>query len=171
MRINRNHNPLNVMVYEKFRLKTLGFSKWLEAKKLGIPSPLELAHFGKPVEDKKRKRTEMLVEVFVKENIVVDGMKRNLAPPPGVEGLSECKASESNIRRIQVKDIIKEVEDYLKTYSSAGMDINWYVEGIQEQAEFKVFSDVYARNSISPKGATKGEIDVSRSSGSGSDIG
>ncbi|GKE02533.1 hypothetical protein Tco_1390516 [Tanacetum coccineum] len=42
-----------------------------------------------------------------------------------VKGLSECKASESNIRRIQVKDIVKEVEDYLKTYSSAGMDINW----------------------------------------------
>nr|GEV45350.1 hypothetical protein [Tanacetum cinerariifolium] len=42
-----------------------------------------------------------------------------------VKGLSECKASESNIRRIQVKDIVKEVEDYLKTYSSAGMDISW----------------------------------------------
>ncbi|GKD86683.1 hypothetical protein Tco_1357837 [Tanacetum coccineum] len=41
-----------------------------------------------------------------------------------VKGLSECKASESNIRRIQVKDIVKEVEDYLKTYSSAGLDIN-----------------------------------------------
>nr|GEV02310.1 hypothetical protein [Tanacetum cinerariifolium] len=39
-----------------------------------------------------------------------------------MKGLSECKASESNFRRIQVKDIIKEVEDYLKTYSSAGMD-------------------------------------------------
>ncbi|GJS57558.1 hypothetical protein Tco_0652342 [Tanacetum coccineum] len=33
--------------------------------------------------------------------------------------------SPSNIRRIQVKEIIKEVEDYLKTYSSAGMDISW----------------------------------------------
>ncbi|GKC77246.1 hypothetical protein Tco_1128020 [Tanacetum coccineum] len=31
----------------------------------------------------------------------------------------------------QVKDIVKEVEDYLKTYSSAGMDISWYVEGIR----------------------------------------
>ncbi|GJW08362.1 hypothetical protein Tco_1570785 [Tanacetum coccineum] len=41
-----------------------------------------------------------------------------------VKGLSECKASESNIRRIQVKDIVKEVEDYLKTYSSTGMDIS-----------------------------------------------
>ncbi|GJR75080.1 hypothetical protein Tco_0087445 [Tanacetum coccineum] len=42
-----------------------------------------------------------------------------------MKGLSECKASKSNIRRIQVKDIIKEVEDYLKTYSSIGMDISW----------------------------------------------
>ncbi|GJZ14843.1 retrovirus-related pol polyprotein from transposon TNT 1-94 [Tanacetum coccineum] len=42
-----------------------------------------------------------------------------------VKGLSECRASKSNIRRIQVKDIVKEVEDYLKTYSSVGMDISW----------------------------------------------
>nr|GEV62280.1 hypothetical protein [Tanacetum cinerariifolium] len=42
-----------------------------------------------------------------------------------VKGLSECRALESNIRRIQVKDIVKEVEDYLKTYSSAVMDISW----------------------------------------------
>ncbi|GKC17822.1 Toll/interleukin-1 receptor domain-containing protein [Tanacetum coccineum] len=31
----------------------------------------------------------------------------------GIEGLAECKASASNLRRIQVKDIVKEVEDYL----------------------------------------------------------
>ncbi|GKD02465.1 hypothetical protein Tco_1177439, partial [Tanacetum coccineum] len=41
-----------------------------------------------------------------------------------MKGLFECKASESNVRRIQVKDIVKEVEDPLKTYSSAGMDIS-----------------------------------------------
>ncbi|GJX37351.1 hypothetical protein Tco_0250654 [Tanacetum coccineum] len=35
------------------------------------------------------------------------------------------------IIRIQVKDIVKEVEDYLKTYSLAGMDISWYVDGIR----------------------------------------
>ncbi|GKF02874.1 hypothetical protein Tco_0029797 [Tanacetum coccineum] len=122
------------------------------------------------------------LKVFVKENIKVDGVKRNLIPPPGVEGrkglvikeleegifyydenfdlvfqrvsefhlattvqlarlqgsiirdtteaeevmkgFSECKALESNIRSIQVKDIVKEVKDYLKTYSSAGMDIS-----------------------------------------------
>nr|GEW98521.1 protein heat intolerant 4 [Tanacetum cinerariifolium] len=40
------------------------------------------------------------------------------------EGLAECKASTSNLRRIQVRDIIKEVKDYLKTYSSAMMDIS-----------------------------------------------
>ncbi|GJU15070.1 hypothetical protein Tco_1143036 [Tanacetum coccineum] len=41
-----------------------------------------------------------------------------------MQGLSKCKASESNVRRIQVKDIVKEVKDNLKTYSSAGMDIS-----------------------------------------------
>ncbi|GKA07377.1 hypothetical protein Tco_0686601 [Tanacetum coccineum] len=49
----------------------------------------------------------------------------------GIEGLAEWKASASNLRRIQVKDIVKEVEDYLKIYSSAEMDISWYVEGIR----------------------------------------
>ncbi|GKC66903.1 hypothetical protein Tco_1099501, partial [Tanacetum coccineum] len=41
-----------------------------------------------------------------------------------MKGLSECKASESNIRRIRVKYIVKEVKDYLKTYSSAEIDIS-----------------------------------------------
>nr|GEW68538.1 Rop guanine nucleotide exchange factor 14-like isoform X1 [Tanacetum cinerariifolium] len=40
------------------------------------------------------------------------------------------RMAQKMIRRIQVKDIVKEVEDYLKTYSSAEMDISWYVEGI-----------------------------------------
>ncbi|GJV08596.1 hypothetical protein Tco_1346252 [Tanacetum coccineum] len=62
-----------------------------------------------------------------------DAMKSKLSTKHqlAVKGLSECKASESNIRRIQVRDIVKEVEDHLKTYSSAGMDISWYVEGIR----------------------------------------
>nr|GEU57553.1 retrovirus-related Pol polyprotein from transposon TNT 1-94 [Tanacetum cinerariifolium] len=42
-----------------------------------------------------------------------------------MKGLSECKALESNIRHIRVKDIIKKVKDYLKTYSSVRMDISW----------------------------------------------
>nr|GEV75363.1 retrovirus-related Pol polyprotein from transposon TNT 1-94 [Tanacetum cinerariifolium] len=48
----------------------------------------------------------------------------------GVEGLAECKALGSNLRRIQVKYIIKEVKDHLKIYSLAERDNNWYVEGI-----------------------------------------
>nr|GEY74611.1 hypothetical protein [Tanacetum cinerariifolium] len=42
----------------------------------------------------------------------------------GIKGLAECKASASNLIRIQVKDIVKEAEDHLKTYSLAGMDIS-----------------------------------------------
>ncbi|GKC41334.1 hypothetical protein Tco_1059056 [Tanacetum coccineum] len=117
MRVTRENDPLNVTMHDRFRLKTLGFSEWLEvhslasktksksndmllqslrakfewvlnkARALGIPPPPELSSFEILVEDKKRKRTsEILQQVFVKENIVVDGMKRNLAPPPGVEG-------------------------------------------------------------------------------------
>ncbi|GJR01566.1 FAD/NAD(P)-binding oxidoreductase family protein [Tanacetum coccineum] len=40
-----------------------------------------------------------------------------------IKGLADIKASASNLRDIQVRDIVKEVEDYLKTYSSAEMDI------------------------------------------------
>ncbi|GJX44034.1 RNA-directed DNA polymerase, eukaryota, reverse transcriptase zinc-binding domain protein [Tanacetum coccineum] len=53
------------------------------------------------------------------------------------EGLAECKASARNLRRIQVKDIIKEVKDYLKTYSSAGMDMSFakkLKQGYEEMA-------------------------------------
>ncbi|GKD45708.1 hypothetical protein Tco_1270353 [Tanacetum coccineum] len=239
MWITRDSDPLNLIVYDKFVLKTLGFSEWLEIHVLA--SKVKTA-------EKKRKRTfEIIKEVFVSEDIVVDGMHRNLVPPPGVagsrglvirepesgfffyngnfnlvfqreeefhldttsqlirtqsviqndipeaeemfkkleltiearsdvaearkivkenldglgqymlsieglaeckastsnedslsakhqravKGLAECKASASNLKRIQVKYIVKEVEDYLKTYSSNGMDISWYVEGIR----------------------------------------
>ncbi|GJS59943.1 retrovirus-related pol polyprotein from transposon TNT 1-94, partial [Tanacetum coccineum] len=136
------------------------------------------------IEERKIKRTEFIREMFVIEDVSevikevlvtkdvrVDGMDRNLIPPPGimpiqvrlqrqikvdseiakemvsrmndviearsdctkareilaVKGLSECKTLESNVRRIQVKDIVKEVEDHLKTYSSARMYISWIV--------------------------------------------
>ncbi|GJY25882.1 hypothetical protein Tco_0400608, partial [Tanacetum coccineum] len=41
-----------------------------------------------------------------------------------LDGMGFDTALASNLRRIQVKDIIKEVEDYLKTCSSARMDIS-----------------------------------------------
>ncbi|GJR91741.1 hypothetical protein Tco_0215752 [Tanacetum coccineum] len=117
MRITKGNNLLNVVVHNKFRLNTLGFSEWLEvhalaskttsksnnqllknlrakfqwvisqAWKLGVLPPPELANFGIPVDDKKRKRSsEILHEVFVKEDIAVDRMHRNLIPPLGVVG-------------------------------------------------------------------------------------
>ncbi|GKA77563.1 hypothetical protein Tco_0784024, partial [Tanacetum coccineum] len=86
MKITRGDNPLNLVVHPNFRLKTLGFSEWLEAKKLGLSPPLALATFGMTTEDKKRKRTEILKDVFVKENVVVDGMHKNLVPPSRIEG-------------------------------------------------------------------------------------
>ncbi|GJY57121.1 hypothetical protein Tco_0456236 [Tanacetum coccineum] len=145
-----------------------------QAGKLGIPPPLKLTTFKlssaeKKVGIKRERRTELIHKVFVKDNIVVDGMQRNLTLPEGVvgkagmnlvkidseyaqqvydeliyeiksrpdfvhareiveknlDGLVECKASASNIKQIQVRVIVKEVKDYLKTYSSAGMDISW----------------------------------------------
>ncbi|GJU00117.1 retrotransposon protein, putative, ty1-copia subclass, partial [Tanacetum coccineum] len=53
-----------------------------------------------------------------------DGINLGVVDSEVMKGLSECKASESNIKRIRVKDIIKEVKDYLNTYSSAEMDIS-----------------------------------------------
>ncbi|GJT37688.1 hypothetical protein Tco_0937553 [Tanacetum coccineum] len=55
------------------------------ARKLGIPPPSQLTAFKLPTTEKKKKRrTELIHEVFVKKNIVVDGMQRNLVPPQGV---------------------------------------------------------------------------------------
>ncbi|GJY11055.1 hypothetical protein Tco_0379240, partial [Tanacetum coccineum] len=55
-------------------------------KKLGLSPPPALATFGMTAEDKKKKRTKILKEDFVPENVTVDGMHRNLVPPPGIEG-------------------------------------------------------------------------------------
>ncbi|GKE00287.1 hypothetical protein Tco_1388270 [Tanacetum coccineum] len=116
MKITRGDNPLNLIVHPNFRLKTLGFSEWLEvhalaskksgksndmllqslrakfqwvinqAKKLGLPPPPALATFRMTAEDKKRKRTEILKEVSVTENVTDVGLHRNLVPPLGIKG-------------------------------------------------------------------------------------
>ncbi|GJY67156.1 hypothetical protein Tco_0469394 [Tanacetum coccineum] len=59
-----------------------------EAKKaLGISPPSELSTFGVSINDKKIKRSlEIITKVFVKENVMVDGMHRNLVPHPRIEG-------------------------------------------------------------------------------------
>ncbi|GKG07458.1 hypothetical protein Tco_0330427, partial [Tanacetum coccineum] len=55
-----------------------------QAKRLGLPSPAKLVTFGLTAEEKKRKRAEVIKEVFVTKDVRVDGMDRNLIPPPGI---------------------------------------------------------------------------------------
>nr|GFA56027.1 hypothetical protein [Tanacetum cinerariifolium] len=111
MKITREDNLLNLIVHPNFRLRTLGFSEWLEvhalaskktgksndmllqslrekfqwvitqSKKLGLPSPLALTTLGMTAKAKKKKRTEFLKEAFVTENITAIGMHKNLIPP------------------------------------------------------------------------------------------
>nr|GEU73976.1 retrovirus-related Pol polyprotein from transposon TNT 1-94 [Tanacetum cinerariifolium] len=98
IRITRNNHPFNLIVYDKFVLKMLEFSEWLEvhdlaykALKLGIPplpqlTVVELSPTQRKVNLKRNKRSELIHQVFVKENIVVDGMQRKLSLPEGVVG-------------------------------------------------------------------------------------
>ncbi|GJV43009.1 hypothetical protein Tco_1427545 [Tanacetum coccineum] len=78
-------------------------------KPFHISSPLiRLLCFGRPVDCKASEGSE--VQLSAKHHLVI-------------KGLVDGKASTSNLGDIKVKDIVKEIEDYLKTYSSAEMDI------------------------------------------------
>ncbi|GJR65857.1 hypothetical protein Tco_0011922 [Tanacetum coccineum] len=69
------------------------------ANRLGLPPPLELATFGLTAKEKKRKRVEFIKEMFVTEDVRVNGMNRIMIPSPGVvpiEGLV-IKEPESGI--------------------------------------------------------------------------
>ncbi|GKC19562.1 hypothetical protein Tco_1021712 [Tanacetum coccineum] len=87
MMITRNNQPLNLKIYEKFVLKMLGFSEWLElhalgSKRLSATNAIELP----PAKKKRKRRAVVIREVFVKKNIVVDGVHRNLVSLIGVVG-------------------------------------------------------------------------------------
>nr|GEU63740.1 hypothetical protein [Tanacetum cinerariifolium] len=75
-----------------YKIHELGLSEWIEihalaSKMKGLPPPSELSAFGLTPTKKKRKRTgEIIKEVFVKENITMDGMHMNLVHPRGVVG-------------------------------------------------------------------------------------
>ncbi|GKC16836.1 hypothetical protein Tco_1013618 [Tanacetum coccineum] len=97
MRITRDSDPLNLTVYDKFVLKMLGFSESLEVHALA--SNVKSKANDVLLKNLKAKFQWIIKEVFVKENIVVDGMHRNLVPPPRVvpsEGLV-IKEPESGI--------------------------------------------------------------------------
>ncbi|GKC58920.1 hypothetical protein Tco_1086518 [Tanacetum coccineum] len=75
MRITRNNQPLNYKIFDDFKLK-------MAAEKLGITPPPQLNDFELPPAKRKRKRkAEIVKEVFVSKDIVVDGMHRNLTLP------------------------------------------------------------------------------------------
>nr|GEV62161.1 uncharacterized mitochondrial protein AtMg00810-like [Tanacetum cinerariifolium] len=70
-----------------------------QAAKLGIPPPPRLTAFelplaGRKVGMKRKRRSELIHEVFVKENIIVDGMQRNLTLPEGVVGKASMVVKE-----------------------------------------------------------------------------
>ncbi|GKC19939.1 hypothetical protein Tco_1022089, partial [Tanacetum coccineum] len=79
MRITKDNQPLNLIVYDKFILKMLGFSEWVEAHALTSKlTAFELPPDEKKVGLKRKRKSKLIHEVFVKENIIVDGMQRNL---------------------------------------------------------------------------------------------
>ncbi|GKD33383.1 hypothetical protein Tco_1248892 [Tanacetum coccineum] len=77
MKIVRGDNPLNLIVHPNFRLKTLGFSEWMEvyalaSKKTGKSNDMLLQSL--------RAKFQWVINQAKK----VDGMDRNLIPPPRV---------------------------------------------------------------------------------------
>ncbi|GJY11427.1 hypothetical protein Tco_0379612 [Tanacetum coccineum] len=95
-----DHLPITKISY----MKMPGFSEWVEwvkiqAVKLGIPLPPQLTSFELPPTERKagmkrKRRIELIHETFVKENIVVDGMQRNLTLPEGVVGKADMVIKE-----------------------------------------------------------------------------
>nr|GEX51600.1 hypothetical protein [Tanacetum cinerariifolium] len=74
-----------------------------QAAKLGIPLPPQLTTFKLPLAERKvgmkrKRRYELIHEVFVKENIIVDGMQRNLTLPKGVVGKAGMVIKEPKAR-------------------------------------------------------------------------
>ncbi|GJT77154.1 hypothetical protein Tco_1043879 [Tanacetum coccineum] len=56
MKITKGDNPLNLIVHPNFRLKSLGFTEWLEAKKLDYPPVLARCNFfGMTLRKRKEK--------------------------------------------------------------------------------------------------------------------
>nr|GEU98967.1 hypothetical protein [Tanacetum cinerariifolium] len=94
--LNKELNALNTLennkIEEQSPEQALPITTALMVQTLKEEPPVKkLTAFGLNASKKKRKRSSKLIkEVFVKEDIVVDGMHRNLVPPPGVvpsEGL------------------------------------------------------------------------------------
>ncbi|GKB54524.1 retrovirus-related pol polyprotein from transposon TNT 1-94 [Tanacetum coccineum] len=166
MKITRGDNPLNLIVHPNFRLKSLGFSEWLEVHALACKKTEKSNDML--LQSKDTKNTDVVFQresefhltpsvllIRIQNQIKVDSkiadeMFRKMIYV--IEARSDCIKAKENVmkeslsnglrgnertsewwtqRRIRVKDIVKEVEDYLKTYSTAVMDITCYLEGIR----------------------------------------
>ncbi|GJS35436.1 hypothetical protein Tco_0533818 [Tanacetum coccineum] len=146
MRNVRNNHPLNLIMFEKFVLKNMGFTEWVklhalacksqtksndqllknlkakfqwvanQARKLVILPLPKLTAFEFPLAEKKtgmkrKRRAKVIHEVFVKEDIMVDGMHKNFVPPTGVVGspglvIVEPHAADQVIHEVFVKEDI-----------------------------------------------------------------
>nr|GEX28057.1 hypothetical protein [Tanacetum cinerariifolium] len=72
----------NLIPLSNFVLEHL--TNFLKAKRLGLSPSSKLATFRLSAKEKKRKRTELIKEVFVTKYIKINGMDMNFIPPPGV---------------------------------------------------------------------------------------
>ncbi|GKE67125.1 hypothetical protein Tco_1521286, partial [Tanacetum coccineum] len=92
-RINNSTKEASIKANDVLLKNLKAKFQWVktQAEKLGVSPLPQLTAFGFSNSEKKRKRTsEIIKAVFVKENIIVDGMHRNMTPPPWVvpsEGL------------------------------------------------------------------------------------
>ncbi|GKC67633.1 hypothetical protein Tco_1100231 [Tanacetum coccineum] len=192
MRITRGNDPLNLTVYERFRLKTLGFTEWLEVhaltsktksksndlllqslrakfqwvlsqtKVLGIPPPPELSTFGVSINDKKRKRSTKILkeeefhlaataqltrlqnaiqmdspkaeEMFATLELTIEARNDVTKARKIVKDNLDSLGQHIEQSQMYVKDIVKEVKDYLKIYHQLG----WI--SAEGQTELKIFS-------------------------------
>ncbi|GJV33179.1 hypothetical protein Tco_1393579 [Tanacetum coccineum] len=79
---NRNNQPLNYQIFDNFKLKMLGFAEWLELHRLA--SKRQNATNDQLLKNLKKIRVEVMKEVFLKEDIMINMMHRNLTVPDGV---------------------------------------------------------------------------------------
>ncbi|GJZ22616.1 hypothetical protein Tco_0559655 [Tanacetum coccineum] len=92
IRITRDNDPLNLTVYLNFKLRMLGFNEWMEVHALA--SKKTGKSYDALLQNKKRKRSEVIKEVFLTEDVRVEGMHRNLIPPPGIRPIQGLVISE-----------------------------------------------------------------------------
>ncbi|GJZ24009.1 retrovirus-related pol polyprotein from transposon TNT 1-94 [Tanacetum coccineum] len=127
MKITRGDNPLNLVVHPNFRLKTMGFSEWLEVHALASKKYRK----SNDMLLKEKEKDRVLKEIFVSgKHSQLMGMflKEHDSSLWGraIEGLNSLstKPQRATSEYSESKKSSRKSEDYLKTIPSAGMDIS-----------------------------------------------